>query len=640
MKNAGQNPVPASRFAANAWRMFHTAAIALLLLCAPCISPAVARQPNQQSPVVQAIVAISSNSIDLGDSIIYQITLDGVSTAEPPALPESDEYTASFIGGHDESSRSVMTINGKTTETSTLRYIMQWRITPSKAGVVTVPAFSFDVGGQSLKTQRARFTVTEGTDNPNFKLRLESTKTDGYVGEPIHLKLVWELRGNPRSAAFSGPDGGKEFDVQAIDPRDPQSRTRPNPRSDQYPVVPFLNGEAVLTRTQVTVDGQNIPAFVMDLVVTPRVAGKIQVGPFRVVIDEVVDQRPRSPFDSLFDNGDRTKRSVISSNTITLDVRPVPTEGKPADFAGLVGVYSIDAAADNAEANVGDPIPLTVTIKGPEPLDALKAPDLEAQSTFAAAFKPAPEGWDKSIAADSGSTPGQRTFTTTIRPKAASVTEIPAIRLPYFDTKTGKYAVATSKPIPLKVRASREITAADALRPGSSGSGFSLPAGSPASLTNALSGISANSESLGALSNQRVNLLGFAASPPGIVFFAAPPLALVGVILAVHRRRSQDPAIAARRAAVSRARGELNHASTLAGIHGAVRTALSPFLNVAPDAIVSSDAASTPALPPATASQASSLLGALEAASYNASSLQIDSIRTKARDLFNDLTKL
>lgn len=639
MKNAGMLSVLSITFAPRALGFFACTLAALIAfaLSTPC---AEARQPNQQSPVVQAAVAISSSSIDLGDSIIYQITLDGVSSAEPPTLPESDEYSASFIGGHDESSRSVMTINGKTTETSTLRYIMQWRVTPSKAGIVTVPAFSFDVNGQSLKAQRARFTVTEGTDNPNFKLRLEPTKTDGYVGEPIHFRLVWELRGNPRSAAFTGPDGGKEFDVQAIDPRDPQSRSRQNPRSDQFPVVPFLNSEAVLTRTQVTVDGQSIPAFVMDLVVTPRVAGKIQVGPFRVVVDEVVGQRARSPFDSLFDDGTRNKRSVVSSNTVTLDIRPVPTEGKPADFAGLVGVYSIDASADNAEANVGDPIPLAVTIKGPEPLDAVQPPDLDVQSTFASAFKPAPEGWDKSASSDSGSTPGQRTFTTTIRPKSASVTEIPAIRLPYFDTKTGKYAVATSKPIPLKVRASREITAADALRPGSSGSAFSLPAGSPASLTNALSGITANSESFDALTNQRVSLLGFAASPPGIAIFAAPPLALVGVLIAAHRRRSLNPETAARRAAIARSRSELNHASTAAGIHAAVRTALSPFLNIAPEAIASSDAASNEALPSPTAHTASSLLGELESASFNSSALQIDSARTQALNLLNELAKL
>jgi len=54
-------------------------------------------------------------------------------------------------------------------------------------------------------------------------------------------------------------------------------------------------------------------------------------------------------------------------------------------------------------------------------------------------------------------------FRTTIRATDAAVTEIPAIKLPAFDPETGVYREFASDPIPLRVRAVREVTIADAI---------------------------------------------------------------------------------------------------------------------------------------------------------------------------------
>ncbi|MFO0786862.1 MAG: BatD family protein [Phycisphaerales bacterium] len=579
---------------------------------------------------VEPQVAISAESIDLGDSIVYQIALDGVSAATPPTLPPSDLYTAAFLGGQDQSSRSIMSINGKTTETNVLRYVMQWRITPLKTGMVDVPAFSFDVAGKSVSVPAARFRVTTGADNPNFKLTLEPSKSSGYVGEPLRFRLLWEVSGRANSATFTGPDGGSRYDVGAIDPRPQSARARPNMPGDPYHVLPFLNGEAVVTQTQITQGDRSVTVFVLDMVVTPKVAGKIEIGPYRVVVEEVVGQRARSPFDWPFGNAAQTRRSVITSNAVTLDIKPLPTEGKPADFGGLVGVYSIEAKSGNEQANVGDPVPLRVTIGGPEPLDSIKPPDLEAQSEMAASFKPGPEGWEK--ANTPGASSSEVTYTTTIRPKSASVTEIPPIRLPYFDTATGKYAVAQSKPIPIKVRASREVTAADALR------NDAVSAAPAAKLTSASPGLSANSESPDLLTNQRISLLAFAKAPGGIVLFGAPPLLLAGTMIVLQSRKKQDPEKAARKAAIAKARQELGHARSAHDLLSVARGALSPFVGVSSPAVASCDA-SRAALTPETAALAARVLADLEAAAQRPSAEQPHPLKADLSLLLDRLSR-
>jgi len=569
--------------------MLRSMRICIAIACA-CLATGVfsaraqARQAGSSTKMPQVSVALSTDSVELGDSLIYQITIDGVSAADPPANLRASGAKIDYVGGHDESSRSIMTINGRTTETSVLRYIMQWKVTPDRKGPGAVEGFAFEIAGQKVDVPRAPFMVVEAKPNQNFSLTLESDAKSAFVGEPIRMRLVWVLGNMVRSASFSGPDGGSDFDIAAVDPRGPPGRGRQFAQNEPYRNVPFLGGEAIITQSQTEVGGRTVPQFTMDLVVTPRRAGKIEVGPFRVALDEVVGQKSRSFFDTFLE--DKTKRSVVTSNPLVLDVKPLPTEGKPTDFGGLVGVFSIEAKAGNTEANVGDPVPLTVTISGPEPLEALKPPNLELQTDFSTEFKAAPEGWETptSIVA----APGERTFATTIRPKLASITEIPPIRLPYFDTKTGKYSVATSKPIPLKVRAAREFTAADVTRPGGAG-GFALPTATASSLTSAPAGVGANSESLDVLQDQRVGLLASATTPGGLALLLLPPIALAGAAVAAWRSRISDPERVKRRQAIREAKRAIGTAANAAEVLRAVRIGLAPFVGAQPTAVASSD---------------------------------------------------
>lgn len=613
------------------WRWAGGCLCACLLMLA---APAWAQKTKSSNSPPEATVQLSADSVDLGDSVVYQITIDGVSAADPPARLTVPGAKVEYIGGHDESSRSVMIINGRTTENSVLRYIMQWRVTPSAKGRSTVAGFTMEVDGYKLEVPSISFSVTEPKGNPNFRLTLECETKTAYVGQPVHMKLVWLLGSNVRSASFSGSDGGTQYDVGAIDPRPIATRNRPPQNNEPYRVVGFLGGEAIVTQGLGELGGRQVPRITLDLVITPREPGKIEVGPFRVATDEVVSQRPGSMMDSFFDSFNSTRRTVIPSNSVTLEVKPLPTAGKPADFAGLVGEYAIETKAGNTEANVGDPIPFTVTITGPEPLDALKAPDLDSQADFASAFKPAPEGWEAATGA-MASMAGERSFSTTIRPTSTGVTEIPAVRLPYFDTKTGQYAVASSKPIPLKVRASREVTAADALRSGSA-PGFSMPVGVQAKLTPGGGGVLANSESLDALRDQRLNLAAATRTPTGIAVLLLPPAVLAFAFAWAWKQKHTDPLRAVRRAAVRHAIGRISGAAGPEALLHAVRSGVAPFFGAEPSAVVSSDAAGS-FIPSGSRAGLQRLLLQLEGASFDRQPIDLASAKRDAEALLREL---
>src|SRR4029078_7009343 len=75
----------------------------------------------------------------------------------------------------------------------------------------------------------------------------------------------------------------------------------------------------------------------------------------------------------------RTQLFQAEDQPRKLEIRPLPLSGRPASFANAVGTgFAIDVQADRTVARAGDPIELTVTVRGEGRLKGLILPDLSA----------------------------------------------------------------------------------------------------------------------------------------------------------------------------------------------------------------------------------------------------------------------
>ena len=118
---------------------------------------------------------------------------------------------------------------------------------------------------------------------------------------------------------------------------------------------------------------------------------------------------------------------------------------------------------------------------------------------------------------------------------------IPAIELPYFDTISGKYAVARSKPIPLTVEATRYVTAGHAEGRTTTAAGSALEAWSQ--------GINANYEGPEVLVDQRAGPPTWIESPAWMALLICPPalyMIALAYVLVVRYHRSDPLAAKAR----------------------------------------------------------------------------------------------
>ena len=239
------------------------------------------------------------------------------------------------------------------------------------------------------------------------------------------------------------------------------------------------------------------------------------------------------------------KKVVAPSNHLRLEVDNVPVQGKPANFAGHIGQYKIQAAATPVEVSVGDPITLTISLTGPDYLEHVALPPLTNQNNLIKNFKIPSE---RSTGQIQGKT---KVFTQTIRALRSDIKQIPAVELPYFDTSSGEYKIARTKPIPITVKETRVITALDA-------EGRALPVVNGSEVETWSKGIAFNYEDLSALTNQRVGLL-VIRSPLWMASLVLPPILYLVILLftTILRKKQADPQAARAKKAYAKLKTDL-----------------------------------------------------------------------------------
>ncbi|USN98561.1 MAG: BatD family protein [Phycisphaeraceae bacterium] len=492
----------------------------------------------------------------LGDQITYQISIDDAGQATPPDLSNIPGASFDYMGATTSSSSFISIFNGQPNQEVTNKYIMQWQVTPDASGTLVVPPQKVDLGGgKVVETAAASIRVLEPEQAGEQVITATLDDDALYVGQTTRLHVTWVLLGRTEGFSFRGTAKTDDFTFR---PFGQAGRSQ----DDAYRIDIF--GASTPGRLGWAMfDGTRTRTLEFDLLVTPRNAGEFTLGPIKVTYDERVDIRSN-------------RHLMASTDPIKIKVLDLPSEGRPDGFTGLLGTHAIDVTATPTDVNVGDPIELTVTISGPEPMDNVTdGPDLALIPGFAGDFRTASEGWTYKPGRI-----GERTFTTTIRAAHEGVAEIPRIPLAFFDPGEGEYRVARSKPIPIRVRAVHQVTAADAVV--STG-----PATvSREALTASDPGVWAITRGPVVLADTR-GLSGDALRNPIVVAaLAAPPgffaLAAVG---AYRRRHRQDEAARRRRGALASARRALHRC----GPADAVRVYLAEAFGATPAAITGAD---------------------------------------------------
>lgn len=504
-----------------------------LLMCIGWAEPLQAQDISVQA-------AIAQRAVYVGQPVQLTVSVNGSQTPDEPTWPRLDGIEVEPRGGETRVQSFSSFVNGRIEERRFEGYVFKYELVFQRPGVQVIPALGVVVNGQEYQSQPISVQVRAPEDRSEVRLQLEVDNASPYVGEAIELRATMLLQAPIQNPVIRVPGIDGAFEVYDV----PDA----NRRGGRQTAIDFLNSRVPIERGQTTINGRSYDTFTARKLLVPLAEGEQVLGPGTLSC-QIVVRASRSLFDD-----DVLQAVTVPSNTIQLNVRALPQEGRPANFTGLIGSYQIAASASTVDVNVGDPITLTIGVGSSGAVLRDPRIDLAGAPGFAGRFRVT------EMRTEPKRQGNQLIYEQIIRPLDDSVTEIPAIELPYFDTETGAYAIARTRPIPLRVRPTRIVTAGDA-----EGSGAG-PLGSE--VEDADGGIAHNFSAAESLVDQRFVLTDAIRSPLWLATIAAPPALYFAALLtlAVRRRGETDASSRRRRRALATAKRRLHeHAASSAG---------------------------------------------------------------------------
>jgi hypothetical protein len=368
--------------------------------------------------------SLDRDSITLGENATLALTFEG---GQPQSTP-TPEVPGLQIGTAG-TSQTFSSINGQMNATVTVNY----SITPQRTGAFVIPAMIVQIDGHQLSSQPLKLTVFKAdaapaiTVNSNseivfMKLSLPTTKV--YVGQTLTAQMQVWLR-----------DDAQQFG---------------NFQFTSQPADGFAINKMVQGQNQPEQNGNHAYTIIpLTFALTVTKTGTLSLGPFTASATYVVPSATSTDGDQIFSqffNSGEQKRISLSTEALTVESLPLPTENVPAKFNGAVGDYTISATAGPTDVAVGDPITIRVQISGQGALGAITLPGQNAWNGFKV-FPPT----SKVETTDQLGLEGTKIFEEIVAPQNTNVHALPEFSFSYFDPSNGHYHTLTQPPVPLSV---------------------------------------------------------------------------------------------------------------------------------------------------------------------------------------------
>jgi hypothetical protein len=185
----------------------------------------------------------------------------------------------------------------------------------------------------------------------------------------------------------------------------------------------------------------------------PTKSGELTVSPFELKVPVIIKKRrnSRDVFDDFFNDSffgrSETIEYVAKSNSINVDVKPLPQNNIPATFKGAVGDFNFSAVLDKSDVELNEAITFKVSISGNGNIQLIGVPEVELPNGF--------EKYDpkssKSISRKN-IVSGSKSVEYLAIARIPGVKEIPPVEFSYFDPARKRYITKTSSPFTINVK--------------------------------------------------------------------------------------------------------------------------------------------------------------------------------------------
>lgn len=349
------------------------------------------------------------------------------------------------VGGPNQSVSNSW-INGKRSYSKTYSFFLA----PTQRGTFTIGQAEITIDGEIYKTMPLEVQVTAAVDNPtdgnnaeeiaseSLHLVAEISNTNPYLNEAITVvyKLYvsprtsvsdWRQLDNPKYSDF----WSQNIDIQRLEVKNGEFRGEP------YRYVE-------LKKT----------------ILYPQKTGELNIEPLTLSVAVDVPTERRDIFGGrLYTTVDKT----IAAGNRTINVKPLPAEGRPADFTGAVGKnLRFSVSADKTSLAATESLQAKVQVTGSGNLKLFDLPKLTVPSSMEV-YEPE---YTENVQTNLNGMQGSIANTYTIVPQSRGKYPIPALSFSYFDLNSETYKTLTSQEILIEVEGGPAVASSGSATPG------------------------------------------------------------------------------------------------------------------------------------------------------------------------------
>lgn len=394
---------------------------------------------------LRLVVPDGGSEIAVGEKFYIYYKLDNVSAdpSEPASVPGSNKLSFNF----SSSSSSIVSVNGKTEQTSSRTYVLYARAKiegnysfgPVTVGGVKSNTINFKIvkqrnGSSSSYPSSSAMQGSNGqassdaveSDSPTFigkgdsHLFLKASVNRTKVYEQEALEYTVKLYTTYSRIKFVGATESPKFDGFVVE------ETKDTSTSFSYETY---NGQTYAT------------AVIARYVIFPQKAGQLKItgNTYTVSAD-------RSEYfsDSYFSHMTvyRPIQLNVKPNDLIINVSELPSP-RPADFSGAVGQFSISSSLPSANLLTNHAASIVYTVSGKGNIKYVKLPELN--DIFPAQLEVFSPKTDVESNVGTSNVSGSVKFDYSFMPLEVGKYRIPELSFVYFDPLTGRYERAVAK---------------------------------------------------------------------------------------------------------------------------------------------------------------------------------------------------
>ncbi|MBE9601462.1 BatD family protein [Pedobacter sp. MC2016-24] len=392
---------------------------------------------------IKFTASVSKNQVGTGEAFEISFSVNGnIEKFSPPQFNGFQVYS-----GPNQSS-SMTSINGNTTMSLSLSY----DLLAVKEGEYTIGPATVVVNGKQIRSNSVKVKVVKGQavtqqHNQGGGNNQQQVQDRQPEGKPADISKRLFIRAVPNK---TNPFQGEQVTVTY------KLYTNIELVDNALDKLPDFNGfwsqEIKNNDPNVRWETENYQgsrynvAVLKQIILFPTRSGKLVLDPLGMTFLVRQAVQSNDPFDMFFGSYKDAKYKIKSA-VVPIQVKPLPEAGKPADFGGAVGNFTLKASLDKPAVKANEAINYSLKISGSGNLNLMNAP---AVNFPADVEKYDPKITDKITESLSGLS-GSRQYDYLLIPRHEGNFTISGVNFSYFNPATQRYVTLTAEPFAVKV---------------------------------------------------------------------------------------------------------------------------------------------------------------------------------------------